>query len=314
MGGLRRVFLAAGFTAWLLALVGASCDRKSAAEPSIDKGDKGDKGGDKTSEKATAEPTSVHEALPGLDTSKLTADKKARFFKLVDKLSSPCGKAHSLRTSLKSDSACKRATFAARTLLRRLGDELTDEEIVALYTNHYDAKKTVEFELGGTPFLGVPTASVVLVEFFDYGCPHCKLFAPMLEEALADFPSEAVLYYKNFPLSNHADSIPAAIAAQCAQRQGKFRDMHRKLFANQEHHGREDLTRFAKDIGLDMAKFEADFQDPKMRERVMRDKDEGQKAEIVGTPALFINGRLFTDPMSTGDIVDWIKEEQAVAH
>ncbi len=292
-----------GFAVWSVALLGASCDKKNPTEPTT-----GHAAEASASPTAAAAPAS----LAGVDLSGLNAEQKEHFAKLADTLESPCGKAHSLRMSVNTDPDCKRAVFAARQVARRLIDELSEEEVTALYTARYGHAKTFSFDLSASPFLGVPTAPLVLVEFFDYGCPHCKLFSPILEDVLAEFPSDTVLYYKNFPLSAHLESVPAAIAAVCAQRQGKFREMHKKLFANQDEHSKEDLFHYAKDIGLDMKKFEADFNDMKVRAKVMSDREEGAKSEVVGTPSLFINGRQFTDPMTFDDIVSWVREELAV--
>ena len=304
---MRQIALALTFGLWSLALGGASCDKKSAAEPGA--------GPTHVGMVPEADPKAgAVEDLPGVDLAKLAADQKDRFFKLVDKLPSPCGKAHSLRASLKSDPTCRHAPFAARALARwvAMDDAPSDDEVNQFFAGHYLAPRTAEFDTRSSPFEGVPSAPVVMVEFFDYGCPHCRLFVPILEDVVAELPGEVVLYFKHFPLSQHTSSVPAAIAAVAAHRQGKFRDMHRKLFANQEALAKEDLFRYAQEIGLDMRKFAADFGDPRTRDRVMADRAEGEKAGIAGTPYLFVNGRNYSNPLSLEDIVDWVKEDLAV--
>ncbi len=111
----------------------------------------------------------------------------------------------------------------------------------------------VELTVADAPFQGMPGAPVVLVEFFDYDCYYCRMFVAMLEEVLARFPSEVRIHYKNFPLSTHPESVPAAIAAVAAGRQGRFLEMHRMLFANQGRHSSEDLYSYARAIGLDVS-------------------------------------------------------------
>lgn len=296
--------MATAFAVWSLALVGASCDKKTAEGPTTSAAPVG-----------TSPGVAPAEDVPGVDVSKLSGEQKQRFFQLVDKLQSPCGKAHSLRTSVKTDASCKRATFAARYVARLAGEDLTLGEITEKYEARYLASKTYRFDLADTPYSGNPDAPVQIVEFFDYGCPHCKLFAPMLEEILAEFPRDVVVYYKHFPLSSHmAESVPAAIAATAAFKQGKFLEMHKKLFAAQEAHAHapEDLFRYAAEIGLDLKKFGADFADPALRDKVMKDRAEGEKADLVGTPTVYINGRMFTDDLGVDTLAEWIREELAV--
>src|SRR2546423_1599443 len=127
----RNLCLAAGFALWSVALVGASCDKKSIAKP----GDVGDTGG---GDQAKTKPVDGSGAgtgktsgddVAGVDTSKLSEGQKGRFNALLDKFQSPCGKAHSLRTSLKSDPSCKRSVFAARYVARLIGDDVGDDDL-----------------------------------------------------------------------------------------------------------------------------------------------------------------------------------------
>jgi protein-disulfide isomerase len=294
---------------WSLALVGASCDKKSSATPNHVETPAGDTPSD-PKESAAAKP--VVENLPGMDLKDLDDKLKARFYVLVDKLQSPCGKAHSLRTSLKTDPACRRATFAGRYVAFLLTVELSNEEITELYKNRYGQTQIHKFDLADSPYEGIPTAPVVLVEFFDYACPHCRMFRSVLEDVGREYPSDVVVYFKHFPLGGHKDSIPAAMAAIAAQKQGKFREMHIKLFEGQDH-SQEALVGYAKAIGLDLKKFEADMNDPAVRAKVTRDRAEGDKVGLQGTPALYINGRTYSDtPMAPELLVGWIKEELAV--
>lgn len=290
---------------WSLALVGASCDKKSSATPNH-----ADPAPAEASAPAAAKP--VVESLPGMDLKELDDQRKARFYALVDKLQSPCGKVHSLRTSLKTDPACKRATFAGRYVAFLLKLEASDEEVVEYYKNRYGQTEVHKFDVTDSPYLGMPTAPVVMVEFFDYACPHCRMFRSVLEEVSRDFPSDVVVYFKHFPLGGHPDSIPAAMAAVAAQKQGKFLEMHVKLFEGQDH-SKDTLVKYARSIGLDMKKFEADMGDPAVRAKVSRDRAEGDKVRLQGTPALYINGRNYSDsPMAPELLIDWIKEDLAV--
>lgn len=297
----RALLLPATFGVWSLALVGASCDKKSSATPS-----------DPSEPDEQAGPPPAVEELPGVDLSGLSEPAKTTFFRAIDKVQSPCGKPHSLRASLKTDPSCKRSTFAARYIVRLVKAELNVNEIKGMYEARYAQGEPKKLDVRGAAYEGMPNAPIVLVEFFDYGCPHCALMVPLLEEIAAEFPGDVVVYFKHFPLSGHSDSGPAAMAAVAAQKQGKFRDMHRKLMANQDDQSQAALYRYAKEIGLDMARFDADMKNPATRKRVDDDRAAALAAGVEATPTVFVNGRNFSDPVTFDDMKDWITEELAV--
>lgn len=311
----------------VVALSGASCDKKSAASPeagevvaAIDKAEgkpqttpatSGDKPAVATGDKPAAAPATPAEPVPGVDVSKLDEAKAKRFYALADTLPSPCGKAHSLRTSLAEDQSCKSASFAARYAVEMLADEASDSEIKEYYELRYKntgARKT--FKLDAAPYSGAPDAPVKVVEFFDYGCPSCKMYAPILKEALSAYPDQAVLYFKQFPLPAHVHSKGAAQAALAAHEQGKFQAMHELLFARAPNHRKPELTEYAKAIGLDMGRFEANYN--AALSRVEADIAEGNAAGVNGTPAIFINGKEYKGPNHPKYLGLWIEEELAV--
>jgi 2-hydroxychromene-2-carboxylate isomerase len=88
--------------------------------------------------------------------------------------------------------------------------------------------------------------------------------------------------------------------------------MHRKLFEAQPVLSKEDIQRVARDAGLDMARFEKDWNDPGVREQVMDDRAEGDKLGIDGTPSIFVNGRFYSDMLALDEFRDWVNEELAV--
>jgi protein-disulfide isomerase len=249
--------------------------------------------------------------IEGVDLSGLGKAEATRFEGIVDSLPSPCGKAHSLRTSRNSDPSCARARFAVEYVVALLGDGFSNREIRELYEARYNRDEPRRgFKVDGVPHDGPEDAQVVLVEFYDYGCPACGRFKPVLEEAAGAFASDAVVYYKQFPLGTHADSLPAAQAALAAHKQGKFREMHDLLFANPYRHKREDLFEHARKIDLDLQRFESDFEAAEAQARA--DKAEGEDAGVAGTPTLFINGRQYQGLEHPKYLKMWIAEELAV--
>ena len=241
-------------------------------------------------------PPAQKKPVEGADLTGLNQADIARFDKLVDRLPSPCGKAHSLRTSRNTDESCTKSTFAIEWVVQLLRDGANNKELQDAYDERFGDKdqKQHTFVLEGTPYVGPSDAMVKMVEFFDYGCPACAAVKPVIEEVIAKNPSDVVVYYKMFPLASHPNSRIAAQAALAAHQQGKFKEMDKLLFANQQAHTMADLRRYAESLGLDMTKFESDF--AAAAARVEADRQEGDKAEVHGTPSMFINGRSYEGP------------------
>jgi len=97
--------------------------------------------------------------------------------------------------------------------------------------------------------------------------------------------------FRNQPLPFHDKAMGAAQAFMAAHRQGKAWQMHDKMFGNQQALTRDDLERYAKEIGLDVDKFKKDMDDPKLKEEIEADKKVGTSLGASGTPTFFINGR-----------------------
>lgn len=251
--------------------------------------------------------------LSGIAVDKLDADKQRLFFSLVGSLGSPCGKGHSLRVSYTTDTSCKRAPFAVRYVLALVDDEATEMQIRDEYRKKYGAKPApVAIDGSRAPREGTEGAPIKLYEFFDYGCPHCALVKPVLEQVMADRAGKVVAYFMMFPLDKHEHSKSAAQAALAAAHQGKFRAMHDMLFAKAPQHDREKVFEYAKAIGLKMDKFEADYSDPATMSQVKSDLAQGEQAGVDSTPTLFFNDRKYEGPLHLKYIEMWIDEELAV--
>lgn len=107
------------------------------------------------------------------------------------------------------------------------------------------------------------------------------------------YPGKIKLIFKEFPLDTHSQALGAAQAAIAAQQQGKFWQMHDALFAHRRDLSTPTLVALAKNIGLDMKRFEADFSSPATKKAILKDMDDGDKAGVEGTPSVFINGRKY---------------------
>jgi len=106
------------------------------------------------------------------------------------------------------------------------------------------------------------------------------------------YPEDVKVVFKNFPLRNHAQAMPAARAALAAHAQGKFWSYHDQLFANAKQLGPELYEKIATDLKLDLEKFNRERNGRPSFEQVAADFRLGQSAGVRGTPALYVNGLL----------------------
>ncbi len=154
-------------------------------------------------------------------------------------------------------------------------------------------ERAYELPVGGSPVKGPEHAPVTIVEFSDYQCPFCARSEGLVQQALAAYPTQVRLAFKHYPLTSiHPQAMDAALAAVAAQRQGRFWEMHEKLFANQRALGRDQLLQYARELGLDLPRFEADLASPEVKAQVTADIQLARRAGVRGTPTIFVNGRL----------------------
>jgi protein-disulfide isomerase len=104
------------------------------------------------------------------------------------------------------------------------------------------------------------------------------------------------MYYKHFPLKSHSNAEPAAIAAAAAQKQGKFWALTAKFWKNQDALAATDLEKYAHEAGLDMKRWKEDLAQAQTRDRVAKDRAEGDRLNISGTPTVYVDGREVRDP------------------
>ena len=150
-------------------------------------------------------------------------------------------------------------------------------------------------------FEGSANAAVELVEYGDYQCPHCGHAYPILKKIQAKLGDKLKFVFRNFPLADaHPDAMHAAIAAEAAGAQDKFWEMHDIIFENQASLGDSDLVRYAGKIGLNIERFETDFEKPAFTERVEADFESGIRSGVNGTPSFFINGQKYEGDWSAG--------------
>ena len=143
--------------------------------------------------------------------------------------------------------------------------------------------------------IGPTDARMVVTEFMDFTCPFCAMVSPVVDSLLSRYPSEVALVFQHFPLNGRSLSLPSAVAAECAERQDRFRPMYQLLFAQQDSLGTKDWVSFASEAGVpDLAAFEECVKLPADSfTRIGAGRELGLRRDVTGTPTLFVNGRRF---------------------
>src|SRR3954452_7814182 len=145
--------------------------------------------------------------------------------------------------------------------------------------------------------LGPATAPVHLEEFGDFECPPCGMFHPILQQMHAEFGDKLAITFREFPLvPTHQHALAAASAAEAAGLQGKFWEMHDLLYEHQNDWKKEFDVRpifegYAKQIGIDVERYNRDMNGELVAQRIFADGKRGHSLGVKGTPTVFINGR-----------------------
>jgi protein-disulfide isomerase len=166
---------------------------------------------------------------------------------------------------------------------------------------------------GDEPQLGASDALVTIIEFSDFQCPYCSKAVDPLKDAMESYEGDVRVLFKHFPLGGHPQAGPAAQAAWAAQQQGKFWEMHDLLFANQKALGDAELEGYAKQLGLDVEKFNADRKLESTAKLVDADQRAGVKVGVSGTPAFMVNGHSYSGAMPTKQWKEVIAYERKAA-
>jgi protein-disulfide isomerase len=161
------------------------------------------------------------------------------------------------------------------------------------------------------PFIGDPDAPVTIVEFSDFQCPFCRRYFmdtyPQLKSEYID-TGKVKLVFRDFPLQFHDAARPSALAAECADEQGKFWEYHDAMFFEQNKqgsgtisYGAAELKQWARQVGLNGGQFDQCLDSEKYGDEVDADFEAGKSAGVSGTPSFFVNGKILVgaQPFST---------------
>ncbi|MBK6920976.1 MAG: thioredoxin domain-containing protein [Deltaproteobacteria bacterium] len=174
-------------------------------------------------------------------------------------------------------------------MIARFASEVTKSAAVALPP---DTGERFSIATEGLPRRGASGfARVNLTECGDFDCPYCQRATKTLDRIVADYPTQVTVTFLHNPLGYHANAEPAARAAIAADKQGKFWEMHDKLYAHPDAHAQSDFVGYAKELKLDVAQFERDFAAPETAKLVVDQQKICADAGGTSTPTFFLNGR-----------------------
>jgi protein-disulfide isomerase len=213
-----------------------------------------------------------------------------------------------------------------RPLIKQFLEDRKREEARARYIAHLIAKakkapRPVVIKLqpprqaipiaGTDPSRG--TGPVEVIEFSDFECPYCQKVQPVLKEVLTQFDGKVKHVWKDFPLPMHPNAVAAAMAARCAQEQGKFWEYHDMLFANQQALTPSHLKQHAAVVGLDSLAFDACLDRGKYRDQINTARKDAAGILVPATPTVFINGRLVSGVAAKEEYARIISDELGAA-
>lgn len=257
------------------------------------------------------EPWQTSTALPGVDFSGLSAAQKQKALQILRQQGCTCGCTMKMAECRMKDPNCAYSTALAAIVVKGLKDGKSPDEIVELEAasrfGHPPQppkllEDPVQIPIAGAPVRGPADARITLVEFSDFECPYCSLATAEVKTVLQAYPKDIRLVYKQFPLDMHPHARLGAMASLAALNQDKFWPMHDKLFSNFRKLTRENILAWAKELGLDLPKFTADLDSPKLKTVVDKDLHDGEQAGVNGTPAFFINGKHYNGPFTMAEL------------
>jgi len=142
----------------------------------------------------------------------------------------------------------------------------------------------------GDHAIGPASAAVTVVEYGDFECPYCAQAAPGIHLMLKRYGGDVRFVFRHFPLDVHPHAIIAAEASEAAGTQGRFWEMHDLLFRKQARLERGELDRYARDVGLDLARYALEMDGHVHLTRIEADRRTGRQGGVRRTPGLYVNG------------------------
>jgi len=203
-------------------------------------------------------------------------------------------------------------SWAVFRAISRLPESVRARQLAGTADELLDLSDDVDPE--GDHVRGPDTAPVTLVEYGDYECSYCGRAEVVIRELLDSFGDELRYVWRQLPLNDvHSHAQIAAEAAEAAASQGAFWEMHDTLLAEQDELAATDLTRHARELGLDVERFWDELRRREHAPRVDRDVASADASGVAGTPTFFINGRRHRGAYDLASLTAAVKAAQARA-
>ncbi len=252
--------------------------------------------------------------LPGVDWAGVNAARKQAALKFMRTEACTCGCNMKIAECRMNDPSCAVSRKMATVTVKDFADG-KDAAYVRAELKKIASEpppvldEPVTISTTGDPYKGPANARITMVEFSDFQCPFCSKAVAEANNVLKQFPNDVKLVFKQFPLDSHTDAEFGAEAALAAQTQGKFWEMHDKLYAGFPDLSRKTVMSYAKQIGLDMKRFTAEVDSHKYASRVHSEEQEGEKAGVGGTPTFFLNGKKYNGNFEASALAPVIRAE-----
>lgn len=242
--------------------------------------------------------------LPGVDLTELSATLKSAALKMIREQDCNCGCNLKIAECRMKDPKCGYSRTLAAAVVREFKEGKNADQVYAVLRELQKQgpvkprvlEDPVAIPVKDDPSRGPESAKVTIVTFSDFQCPYCAMAAPKAVALAAQYPRDVRLIFKQFPLDFHSNAYHAAEASLAAHAQGKFWQLHDKMFANFRQLSRENILRWGEEAGLNMTTFKADLDSGKYRAMIDREVNEGTGAGVMGTPTFFINGKRYNGP------------------
>lgn len=231
--------------------------------------------------------------LPGVNLSEMEPDEVKALATLLGEGACPCDAKLSI-TECVQKKTCDRATALASYGADKFREGFgVDEVREAVVKKYLDDNVTFTFDFKGSYKKGADNGRLVIVEYADFECPFCAVMSQALSEVVKAHPKDVTVYFKHFPLPFHQYGEKASRAAVAAGMQGQFWPMHDLIFQHQGMLNDKKFDEFAGKLGLNVERFRVDMASVAVKDLVERDKQEGIKHQLSGTPTIYINGKLY---------------------
>ncbi len=174
-----------------------------------------------------------------------------------------------------------------------------------------DKPRTTIAMSGKEPFKGGANAKVVIHEFSDFQCPFCSRGKAVVDQIATEYGDKVKIVFRHMPLNFHPEAKPAAMASMCANKEGKFWEMHDALFDNQKELGAAKYKEWAAKIGLNAEAFAKCYDSQEMAAAVDADMKVAEDLGVNSTPTFFVNGQKVAGALPFSQFKSMIDEELA---